>query len=411
MTQGANYTSVFAGQITVADGPSLDAFSRLRVSNPSTIFDSKQIFDNAPLFWDDQQTAGGSTTSSHSVNLAATTMGVGLNTVGTRVRQTFRRFNYQPGKSQLIFLTGVLGTGASGITRRVGMFDESNGLFFELAGTTLSVVRRTKATGSIVDHPVASTAWNIDKLDGTGPSGATIQLDKTQIFVIDFEWLGVGRVRFGVVINGVVYYVHQMVHANILTTVYMSTPNLPLRYEISNDGSGAASSLIHICSTVITEGGSEEHGAVLTASTNNSTITLTSAGTLYGIIGLRLKTTHLGATVKTMMASFMGTSGADPWQWQLLLNPTVTGTFTYADVTNSACQVAIGTSFPTVTNGTLLNAGHLYQQSSQLADLTNAITLGSTIAGVSDTLVLCGMPVAGGSNVAAYASLTWRELL
>lgn len=411
MSQGPNYSSVFSGSISVSDGPSLDAFSRLRVSNPVTIFDSKQLFDAAPLFWDDQQTSGAGTTTAHSVNLAASTMSVGATTAGTRVRQTFRRFNYQPGKSQLIFMTTVVGTAASGITRRIGLYDDNNGLFFEQTSTAFSVVRRTKATGSVVDWGVASTSWNLDKMDGSGPSGKILQLDKSQIFIIDFEWLGVGRVRFGVVIDGVVIYVHQMVHANITSVVYMSSPNLPLRYEISNNGTGAASSLVHICSTVISEGGQELSGLVLSATSGNTALTATTAGVVYGAIGIRLKTTHVGATVKTESMSIMGTSANDPVQWMLILNPTVAGAFTYNDLTNSACQVAYGASANTITGGTILNAGMLFTQTSQYNDLRNALTLGSTIAGVSDKLVLCVMPVAGATSVAVYSSLTWRELL
>lgn len=410
MSQGPNYSSVFAGNISIADGPSLDAFSRLRVSEPNTLFDSKQLYDANPLFWDDQQTSGSGTTTAHSVNLAASTMSVGATTAGTRVRQTFRRFNYQPGKSQLIFMTGVVGTAVSGITRRIGLFDESNGLFFEQTGSAFSVVRRTKATGSIVDWPTASTAWNLDKLDGSGPSGKILLLDKTQIFVMDFEWLGVGRVRFGVVIDGLVIYVHQMVHSNIISVVYMSTPNLPLRYEISNNGTAAASSLIHICTTIISEGGQENTGLVLSAANGNTSITAATAGVIYPLIGLRLKTTYFGATVKTENMSIMGTSTNDPIQWMLLLNPTVSGTFVYGDIANSACQVAYGAAATTATGGTLLNAGVLFSQTSQFNDLHNALVLGSTIAGVADTLVLCVMPVASAANAVINAAITWREL-
>ena len=410
MSQGPNYSSIFAGNVQISDGPSLDAFSRLRVSNSYTLFDSKQIYDANPLFWDDQQTSGSGTTSAHSVNTASSTLSVGATTAGTRVRQTFRRFNYQPGKSQLIFMTGTIGTAVSGITRRVGLFDENNGLFFEQTGSAFNVVRRTKASGSVVDVPVAQTAWNLDKMDGSGPSGIILLLDRTQIFIIDYEWLGVGRVRYGVVIAGLIIYVHQRLNANILDVPYMSTPNLPLRYEISNDGTAAASSLVHICTTVISEGGQENTGLVLSAATGNTSITAASAGTLYPIIGMRLKTTHFGATIKTESMSIMGSSTNDPIQWVLLLNPTVTGTFTYADLTNSACQLAYGAAATTATGGTMLNAGVLYSQSSQYNDLKNALALGSTIAGVADTIVLCVMPIAAAANAVVNATITWREL-
>jgi hypothetical protein len=101
----------------------MDAFYRMRVSNPQTIFDSKQLSDNQPLFWDDAQTSGSGTGSSFNANQASTTISVGNATAGTRVRQTFRHFNYQPGKSQLIIMTGIVGAAATGITKRLGLFN------------------------------------------------------------------------------------------------------------------------------------------------------------------------------------------------------------------------------------------------------------------------------------------------
>src|SRR3990172_6339557 len=291
--------------ITYGDSPIIDPFGRLRTSAPYTVFDSKQLYDAAPLFFDDAETSGSGTSSVHSVDLAATTMSVGASTAGQRVRQTKRRFNYQPGKGQLIFMTGVLGAGASGITRRVGYFDENNGLFFQLSGTVLSVGRRTKTSGSPVDTVVTQANWNLDTLDGEGTSGIDLDTTKTQILVIDFEWLGVGRARFGFVVDGMLVYCHEMLNANALATVYMSTPNLPLRYEISNDGTGGASSLIHICSTVISEGGQEFNGLVLSTSNGNTHIDANVAGELYACLGLRLKSTYLSATIVNLSMSIM----------------------------------------------------------------------------------------------------------
>jgi hypothetical protein len=231
--------------IKATDSPSIDAFGRWRVSNPETIFDSKQLHDNAPLIYDDQEVSGGSTTSSHSTATASTTIGVGATTAGKRVRQSFMRFNYQPGKSQLIFCTGVLDKsgGGTGITRGFGYYDDNNGLFLQDKEGVIQFVKRSSTSGSPVDTEVNQSSWNIDTMDGTGASGITLDFSKAQILVIDFEWLGVGRVRMGFVVDGIVYYCHQFNHANSVSTVYMSTPNLPVRYEIDNDGTGAASTL------------------------------------------------------------------------------------------------------------------------------------------------------------------------
>jgi len=202
--------------LTLADSQATDPFGRIRVSNPHTIFDSKQLYDKNPLFWSESTTnASGNALSSHSTTDASVSMYVEAG--DTIIRQTKTHWNYQPAKGQLAFITGVITAGGTGVKARIGLFTATDGLFFEMSGTTMGVVRR-KASA---DTRIAQADWNLDTMDGNGESGVTLDFSKAQIFVIDFEWLGVGRVRMGVVIDGVVYYVHEFVHANYVTAVYM----------------------------------------------------------------------------------------------------------------------------------------------------------------------------------------------
>lgn len=395
-------------QIEIKDSAHLDAFQRLRTSAPTTIFDSKQLFDSGPLFWDDVEVSGSGTGSTHSTALAASTMTVSADTAGVRTRQTFQSFNYQPGKSQLILMTGILDAagGGAGITRRIGQFNDDNGVFFEDAEGTPVVVIRSSASGSAVDTAVARTDWNIDTMDGNGKSGCTVDLTKAQIFLIDYEWLGVGRVRFGMVVDGKIYYCHEANHANNIAMVYMSSPNLPLRYEIINDGTGAASSLIHICTSVVAEGGQEKNGALFAASTGGTHVDANAANSIYAVVGIRLKSTHFGATVRAVQIAMMSET-ADDFEWSLYWNPTVAGTFTYSDVTNAAVQSATGATENTVTNGTLVACGWSTSSSAMATAIESTIRLGATIGGTADQLVLCVRPLS--SNADIQGSLTWRE--
>ena len=279
--------------IKAVDSPSIDAFARWRVSNPETLFDSKQIFDNQPLFWDEELESGAGITSAHSTATASTVITSTLNTAGTFTRQTFQRFNYQPGKSQLILITGILDRsgGGTGVQRRIGYFDDDNGLFFEDDEGTVKVVRRTSVTGTPVDNKVTQASWNLDVMDGTGASGITIDWTKTQIFFIDFEWLGVGRARMGLVVDGIPYYVHEFLNANVLDKVYMSTPNLPIRYQMVTTGSSPASTMEAICSSVMSEGGVDDLGVL--RHQDSGSIAGLSTGTTYAILGIRLKSTHV----------------------------------------------------------------------------------------------------------------------
>ena len=395
-------------------GVASDAFGRLRVSNPQTIFDSKQIFDNSPLFWDDQEVSGGGTTSTHSAAEARTRLGVSATTAGKRVRQTFMRFNYQPGKSTLVFMTARMATAASGISAAVGLFDDDNGIFFKMDGTTLKIVRRTSVTDSPVDNEVAQSAVNGDPLDGTGVSGHTLDPTKTQIMWIDIEWLGVGRVRTGFVIDGQFILFHEFLNTNVLSTVYMSTPNLPLRYEIENDGTGVASDMDHICSTIMSEGGIQDTGIVRCSSTSTTIINCNSAGTYYVIQGIRLKTTTLGATVKILGHSIIATT-SDDYEWQLRLNPTVATGISFSDQTNSVVQTGPGNvgnpSTSTVTGGTILAGGFVksgVNSGSTDAEIETAIRLGAAIDGTRDEIYLVVTPFSANADIAG--SLVWQEL-
>lgn len=385
----------------------LDAFFRLRVSNPETLFDSKLILDNAPLFWDDQQISG-TATSTHSINTASVALGVNASTAGRRVRQTFQRFNYQSGKSQIAMITFVLNKtgGGTGITRRVGLYDDNNGIFLEDAAGTYNLVVRSYTGGSASDtNKVAQSAWNYDKMNGTGPSGLTIDFSKSQIMFIDYEWLGVGSVFVGFMINRELYPVHVFHNANLSASVYMSTPNLPIRYEIINSGSGAASTMDCICSTVISEGGTQRNG-ILRHRDSSAMSTLTT-GTKYAVVGMRLKSPY-SASVLVENISMLCTTVNDFAHWEMIFNPTVAGTFTYSSMTNSAVETAVGASTNTVTGGYELDGGFFSTSAPPSNIVPNALRLGSSIAGTPDTIVLCITPIT--NNITAYGSMTWREL-
>ncbi len=400
----------------IKGSPEVDAFQRLRISNPQTLFDSKQIFDALPLVWDDSEVSGTGTGSTYSKPHARSQLSVDTN-AGKRVRQTFERFNYQPGKSQEVILTGVLGTGAAGITTQIGYHDDDNGLFFQCKDAVLSVVRRSGVTGSPVDETVNQADWNLDTLDGNGPSGVTLVLSNSQIFFMDFEWLGVGGVRFGVFIDGRLIYVHAIHHSNDLDVIYMSTPNLPIRYSIENDGTGVASTMDHLCSTVVSEGGQQHEGVIHHQSTAGVPVDMDTEKTLYAILGIRLKSTHLAMTVEILKVAISLQSASDDIEWVLIFDPTIAGAPSWVNMTNSAVQYFLGATAHTITNGTPLDAGYVATGAGASASSSdddtpeNALRLGSTIAGVPQTIVLCARPInSSATDVMVEGGITWREL-
>lgn len=401
--------------ISFGDTGSIDAFAWARISNPYTVFDSKQIFneptiydttENFPLFYDNQEISGSGTSTAYDNDKAKTTLSVAGTTAGVRVRQSKRYFNYQPGKSQLCIFTFADFDKVAGITKEIGLFDNNNGLFLRNDGTDISFVRRTYSSGSPVDNPVTQDNWNLNTL-------ASLDVSKTQIFFLDFEWLGVGRVRFGFFIDGLPVYCHEMLHANVLTDVYMSTPNLPIRARIANDGSGVAADFSQICTSIISEGGVEQSGITRTGNVGAAVADAVTAATInvvYAVCGIRLQTWALGAQVDISSITMLETGNSN-FLWRLHLNPTLTTGITYTNPTNGLVQFGRGVTTGDVitNNGIVLDSGYASRDISSVSTAVNAILkLGSLIDGTRDEFILSAAPMSANSKF--YGSMTWREV-
>jgi hypothetical protein len=341
-------------------------------------------------------------------------------TAGTRIRQTFRRFNYQPGKSQLILMSTVLELASgikTGCVRQLGMFDDDNGAFFESNAGTINIVTRSKDNGSVVDSSVAQAAWNIDTMDGDddvfNPSGVILDITKSQIFVIDFQWLSAGRVRFGFEIDGSIVYVHKTEVANTGIIPWASTPNLPLRYAITTTADSGVCSMRVICASVVAEGGTDDIGIVRYKSTAGAAVVTAVENTIYAVVGIRLKADFIGTTIKMLRMAMQTQSNSEFLEWILLFNPTVAGTFTYGDLSNSAVQTALGVTANAVTGGDELAGGYLESGKDGGSDsgvMPSALVLGSAIDGTLDTIVLCVRPIGGVTAANVEGSMSWREL-
>jgi hypothetical protein len=234
---------------------------------------------------------------------------------------------------------------------------------------------------------------------------------KTQIFMVDFQYYGVGRVRFGFDIAGAFVLVHNFDHANLDLLPYMSTPNGPLRYEISNDGTGGVASLLHICTGVIAEGSLDVSGLVRAVSRNAVPLITTNTTDLFPLLAIRLKTGYEGANVRPVNFSFLATTNANV-EGQLLLNPTIGGAgapLIFSAVTGSVVEAAAAAlNTTTVSAGTLLTSAVVSAGSSVGLVSPSDFQLGVSIAGVSDVIVLAVRRLTGGAET-IYGALTWRE--
>jgi len=397
--------------------PSLDqhdAFGRLRTSNPLTLFDSSHRYRDNNL-WDSLIVGTGSTIG-FATTQGLVNIGIGTTAGCSVIRETTKVFSYQPGKSLLVMNTFVPASPKENLRQRVGYFGADNGMYFEINGTTPYFVERSLSTGTQTE--VAQANWNGDKLDGTGPSGITLDTTKAQILWMDIEWLGLGTVRLGFVIDGKFIHAHSFHHANLITSTYITTASLPLRYEITNTGAtGSSSTLKQVCSTVISEGGYELSGlqqAVQTPIT--APVDLPSpAGTFYPVISIRLKSSpnRLDAIVILTALSLMGTGNGPEYNWQVRASATISGGTWVSAGADSAVEYKIDGG--TVSGGRILASGFFSSsnQSSTSVDILKEALFKfqlerNGLTGTPYELTLVCATNSAGADV--YASLDWEEI-
>lgn len=395
-------------------GTNVDAFGRFRVSNPLTLFDSSHRY-SVNGHWNTSTGTSGTVTFNTSGGLVDLSVGT---VSGSRVyRETNRVFPYQPGKSLLILNTFRLSPAQTNLRQRAGFFGANNGIYFQLSGSTVSMVERSFVTGSVTENVVPQSQWNGDRLDGTGPSRLMLDPTKAQIFWADIEWLGVGTVRTGFVINGKFIECHSFHHANLVPGTYITTASLPVRYEIEAlDTLSASGTLKQICSTVISEGGYEVRGDSNSVSHPLSAPrTLTSSGVFYPVAAIRLKTSpdRLDAVVIPNALNLFGQGNNAVFNWKVIQNGTVSGgTWTSA---GSNSPVEYNLSGTSISGGDTLSAGYISSntQSNQPLEIATDQLFKYQLERNSFTstpteLIFAVASKNDGDTV--YAALTWEEI-
>lgn len=380
-----------------------DQFSRVRVAQAHTIFDVKLLNPQAdPLNFDNQQVSGAGTTSTYVQARASILLGVAASTAGHRVRQSLRRVNYQPGKQTTVLMTLVVGDTPDGITKRWGYFDQSNGVFFEARNGLLFAVRRTSVTGMPVDNYVDITA--------TMP--AAWSPDNGVIYGFDFVWLGVGEIQWYVYVNGY----RQVVYTDDtpLTSVTMSNPNNPLRYEILNDGTGPAEGLECICASIQLEGGVDPIGWPNSVNRGSSLLSIGTDGFMHSLLAVRLRDGYQYAEGFLNDWTLTTTTGNVVFLYEIRYRPTVIGpALVWTDVPNSPYQVAIPVAANTLTGGELITSGYVSgtaQTSGRISATPQSLFLGSLIDGTRLELHLAVERLAGGGADSFLGAMGMRSI-
>jgi hypothetical protein len=312
-----------------------------------------------------------------------------------------------------------MASSTTNLRQRVGYYGQDNGIYFQLDDNVISFVERSLVTGTPSETIVPRSSWNGDKLDGTGASGLTLDITKAQILWMDIEWLGLGSVRVGFIINGQYILCHTFHHANIIASTYITTASLPLRYEITNKAAtNVTKTMKQICSTVISEGGYELRGLQQAVSIPiNDPITFGAANTYYPIISIKLRVDRLDAIVILTALSILGDGDKKNYNWQVKASGTTTGGQWLSAGSDSAVQYNItGDSF---TGGRILASGYV---SSNNASSPNVDILKEalfkfqlernyfTSTPYELTLVAAINDIGGAGGTGMWASMDWEEI-
>jgi hypothetical protein len=400
-------------QILAADSPSIDAFSRWRVSNPTGLFDAQFTYNLNNLLFE-QVTAGTGAAIAHdATNRMAVMTFASTPTGGQAYMQSYEYFRYQPGKSQLIFLTFNMIETAANCIKFAGYSDGANGIEFRLNGTAPQIAILSDTDKG--DDIKAQADWNLDTMDGTGASGITLDFTKVQILVIDLQALYVGRVRVGFDVGGIVYYAHEFNHANVDTVPYIQTVNLPVRCGMTCSDT-VSTTMDFICCSVISEGGSDSTAARTFGVEGDGTA---GSGTRAHILSLRPKTTFNSLTNRTSFALdsvTVGNAGGRLVFWELVLGQAITGTTTYTDCNATYSAFEYNTAGTISGSPAIVIASGYVGQNSGASTATRTllnrypITLNAagTAARALGTLSLIATGIGGTSAV--RVTFNWAEI-
>ena len=356
----------------------------------------------------------GTASATHEPYLGMVKLEVGGDAGDEVIRQTNRVQRYIPGRQAEVAMSMIFGTPTTGVRRRFGLFDELNGFFFEDSGDgTYRCTLRRNTAGGIVEESFARDEWNVDPLDGTGPSGITADPTAIQHMTIEFEWYGAGMVEWNFVIDNNKYPIHRIYHANTHDHPWAAKAALPIRIELTNVAGTAGTHTFYQGSHSMTvEAITELLGRQNSVSNAITGKTLTTANTFYPLVAIRLKSDSLDSVV--LPDEFSGATLDNTNIFvRAIENPTITGGTWVSMGDDSAVEynlTATGFTGGSILNTTYISSGNMGQVGkfpnrsiTQLSRITTT-TLGDT----SGIFLLAIASV--GANKKGWASLGWIEV-
>lgn len=393
----------------------LSGGTRLQVSEPRQLFEDRHTYNVGATLWETVDNVNG--TVSHLANESGVSMSIPGASGDKLTRQTFEHFYYTPSQPLKFEFACLFPSEDADLRTRVGAFTTENGFFVEKEGTTLNIVRRTKTSGTVVDNEVAQASWNVDKLDGTGPSGKTLDLTKIQMIAIEYLWYGAGTARISFDIDGESIIAHEFYVANNIAAPSMTTGNLPIRYEVENTGLTSVTSVLKTYGAAVTsEGGASVDRGFLFS--QEGTVTAGS-GTRTHLLSLRPDTVFNSITnrIRFELESVeIVVTGTNPVQWEIGYGHTLT-TPSWADVNTTYSGFQYDTTGTINAQPAIVGPSGYVAASNQVTGqtkerTTNILPVCLDAAGAVRDLGTIGLFVTGiGGTSACRGIFNWREVI
>ena len=232
-----------------------DNVGKLKVSETQNLFEADFEYGLQPMRWENFVVGAGSIVQSSGNG--GVIMSVSTLVGDMAIRQTRPYIRYQPGKTMYMASGFLFGQAYTNQRQRVGFFDDGNGIFWEQGDPTsanpsgMGFVYRSDAGGLPTDTRIEYQNWS-DPYN----IKSTINWNTIQMIWIEYAWYGAGLLRWGVMINGEPWPLHQIGVGNKANQVapWSRTGNFPIRYELRNIGPSTAGSMYHYGVSVLAEG-------------------------------------------------------------------------------------------------------------------------------------------------------------
>ena len=298
--------------ITSAPQRLRDNVGKLKVSESQNLFEADFEYGLQAMRWENFVAGSGSVVQVS--NTGGVLMSVSTLVGDMAIRQTRPYQRYQPGKTMYMSSGFVFGSAFTNQRQRVGFFDDGNGVFWEQSDPTtanpfgMGFVYRSDSTGAPTDTRIDYTQWS-DPYN----IKSSINFNLIQMIWVEYAWYGAGLLRWGVMLNGEPYPLHQIGIGNKAsqTGPWSRTGNLPIRYELRNVGATAAGSMYHYGVSVIAEGRIDtQRGFTYGYTTPINRVAPGASATRFPLLSIRYRA--MGTLEYGVDAAYSGANGTLP---------------------------------------------------------------------------------------------------